>query len=139
MPKFRFRLEQVLRYRELIEESARDSYLEARALRLEAERELGAYARARCDLIARGADTIQSRMALEASLRRQDELEADHRIALEVLRQEEEAKRSDWIVKRQEVQVLEKLRDREHEQWRLEERRREQREMDEFAVLGAAR
>lgn len=139
MPRFRFRLEQVLRYRELLEETARDVYLESRATRLVAEQELRAFGVSRAELIARGAQSIQERIALEAALKRQDELEADHRIALEVLVQEEEARRLDWIEKKKDLQVLQKLRDREFEQWKLEERRREQREMDEFAVLGAAR
>lgn len=139
MPRFQFRLEQVLRYRELMEESARDCYLEARAARLDAEQSLRSFEAARQNMITKGAATIPERIALALALSKQDELENQHRIALEVLIQEEQVRRSEWIDRKKDLQVLQKLRERELERWKLEERRREQREMDEFAVIGANR
>lgn len=123
----------------MIEESARESYLEARAARLGAERELARFAESKRLLVGCHCATLQDRIALEASLNWQDELEANQRIAIEVLHQEEAARRADWIQRRNDLKVLEKLRERAYDQWQIDERRREQREMDEFAVIGASR
>jgi|CXWL01.1.fsa_nt_gi flagellar FliJ protein len=134
MAKFRFRLQRVLDYREILEQTAKDAYLEARATRLVAEAEAEQFSIRREKLVAGTSETLQDRLAIERMMNRIDDEERQQAMVIEILSQEEETKREEWIEKRKEQETLVKLCERDKEEWLIEEKRREQAESDEWAV-----
>lgn len=135
MKRFEFRLQRVLDYREALESWAKDAYLEARATRLVAEQEFEHIDDRRKKLCQSIVETLEDRKTIERMFQKYDDDEAQQRTIVEILVQEEDVKRSDWIVKKQEVDTLQKLREEEHETWRYEANREEQKELDEFATM----
>jgi flagellar protein FliJ len=134
MAKFKFRLEKLLEYRRLQEQWAKEAYLHALAKKVEAEGDAEAAAtRLRLAVGARLA-TIEERIGHESFLLR---LEDEYRAALslvDLLAQEADVELAKYSRARQEREALEKLRENDLEVWRLEESRREQAALDEWAV-----
>jgi flagellar FliJ protein len=135
MAKFQFRLQRVLDFREMVEEWAKNDYLERRAARLLAEQERIQIAGKRKNAIDRGAESLDARRNLEMLLSRYDEEEAIQLRIIAELEEEEERAAEIWREKKQELEAMVKLRDKALEEWTLEESRREQAELDEWAVL----
>ena len=138
MRKFVFRLEKVLDYRRLTEEWAKDAYLFAQAARLDADAALAAICEGRVAMLAMPVLGLQERLGLEAMLERLDGEEAMQRRVIVDLIEDEERSLEEWIERRRDVEVLVKLREREHQAWLLESARREQAALDEWAVLRRA-
>ncbi len=134
MANFHFRLQRVLDYRELLEQNAKDAYLEARANRLVAEAESEQFGIRRSRLTSGASKTIQDRIAIERMMNRIENEERQQATVIEILTQEEETKREEWIEKRKEQETLVKLSERDKEEWFIEEKRKEQTESDEWAV-----
>lgn len=135
MPRFHFRLQTVLEVRGSEEERAKRAYLEARAERLALERALAEGRIMRSAMVAGAPTDFDSRRALETRL---GKLESDERTIetqLGVLRDEEEAARERWVKAHQDHELLVKLREKALTEWNLAESRREQAELDEWAVL----
>ncbi|MBS1718828.1 MAG: flagellar FliJ family protein [Armatimonadetes bacterium] len=135
MAKFQFRLQRVLDFREMAEEWAKNDYLERRAARLLAEQERVQIAGERKNAIGRGAESLDARRNLEMLLSRYDEEEAIQLRIIAELEEEEERAAEVWREKKQELEAMVKLRDKALEEWTLEDTRREQAELDEWAVL----
>lgn len=138
MSEFRFRLQRVLEYRQMVEGWAKDAFLEARAARLEAVAHLEKIEQHRGELMCKPADTLEARLAMQNCFDKLDMDEQDQRIVLSILEGDEAKRKEDWTEARKELQALEKLRDKAKAEWDLEERRKEQRELDEWAVMQKA-
>lgn len=137
MSAFRFRLDRVLRLRERAEREQARALGEA--LREEAARE--AEARAAAERLARAAEQIGAADGHElpagalANLRlargaAEEQVDAARERVDEAGRQVDE-ERERWHEKRRDVRTLEKLREHRHEEWKLDETRREQKQSDD--------
>jgi len=136
--KFKFRLQKVLEHRERLEQDAKEAYLDARVKHLEAEAGLLAIQRRREESLSQPSDGLQARVVLELYLFRLDGEERCQVLVIEALETEEESLRLEWIERRRELQAIQKLRDHALVEWELEVTRKEQGELDEWAVLRSA-
>jgi flagellar export protein FliJ len=134
MPKFQFRLDRVLGFRQLQEKWAREAYLAARAERLEAEDEAHQIETRKLGLLGDSALSLSSRMALEMALNRLDDDFRAQREVVGVLESEEDRLHDLWVASKSELESIEKLRVKKKEEWSVEEGRRLQTELDEWAV-----
>lgn len=135
MPAFAFSLQRVLDYRRLEEEWAREAFQLAREARTEAEEELRHLQRRREGLLGHAVPNVGARMDLEtchAALDR-DEESAQNRLAL--LLNDEARATEEWQGCRVAAEALARLRESAFEEWRREEARREQADLDEWAVM----
>lgn len=137
MAKFSFRLAKILELRRMEEDWARDAYMECQARRIVAEHERDRMIETMNRPIAAG-QSMTDLMALQAYRERlEDEVRAAA-AAIAVLENEEESAKETWLERRRDAEALQKLRDKEFAEWMLEENRREQRDIDEWAVLRRA-
>lgn len=135
MPAFAFSLQRVLDYRRLEEEWAREAFRLAREARAEAEEELRHLQRRRERLLGHTVPTLGARLELEtchAALDR-DEESAQNRLA--ILLNDEARATEEWQGCRVAAEALARLRESAFEEWRREEARREQADLDEWAVM----
>jgi flagellar protein FliJ len=138
MARFHFRLHKVLEYRELQEEWAKTAYLEAQRERLQGDAELARICQKRTDILAHPVLSIGDRLAIERMLFVVDDLEHQQRIVLQVLMGEEAEALLHWQEKKRDAEVLRKLKEKAYSEWEIEQSRREQAELDEWAVLRRA-
>lgn len=131
---FKFRLQRVLEYREMEEKWAKDHFLEKQAARFEAESELAEIDRTRKAYLGMGADDLTQRRELEIRLQKLDDCERAQRLLIYTLQEEEDEARAIWLDKRQEKSVMEKLRERAHDEFKVLIEKREQQALDEFAT-----
>ena len=135
MAKFNFRLQRVLDYRADQEDAAKRVYQNAVAERIETEAQIDAIIARRNATMGRTPDSISGRLALETHVFAVDAQVETLRSVLNVLADEEEQAREKWLQCRQDRKALGTLRDKELEEWTLNESRREQADLDEWAVL----
>lgn len=131
---FKFRLQRVLEYREMEEKWAKDHFLEKQAARFEAESELAEIDRTRKAYLGMVADDLTQRRELEIRLQKLDDCERAQRLLIYTLQEEEDEARAIWLDKRQEKSVMEKLRERAHEEFKVLIEKQEQQALDEFAT-----
>ena len=134
MSGFSFRLQKVFEYRELEEGWAKDNFLARHVARMEVENELFQLEDDRKLLLTAGADDLSARMDLEMRIQKLDDHERSLRIMIHELTVEEEKARDEWILKKQDKSVLEKLRDKAYEAWMARQNKLEQLALDEWAV-----
>jgi flagellar export protein FliJ len=134
MRRFAFRLQKVLEYRQLLEEQAKDAYVAAQSTRQGAEAGLAHIADRRRTMLLQVVEGIDGYRSLELALVRTDDDERAQRAALAVLEDEERQALQAWTARRMDLEALVKLRNRSLEEWQLEASRREQAELDEWAV-----
>lgn len=145
MKRFRFRLQPVLQLREMRERRARDQLAAAVQRLVEAEQELirlrdreqtlaGELRQQRQEL-HRPGEAVAAQWALDRLAREASVLEARRDEALE-LRDQAHAI---WLQTRLEMKVIERLQERDARHFRDEAVRQEQLQLDEFAVIAAAR
>jgi flagellar export protein FliJ len=132
--KFNFRLQKVLEYRTLLEQWAKEAYLDARASRLEAEMALIKIEELRQHALSQPTPTIESRQTLELQLKQLDQKEVEQRIVTNVLIHEEGQAHHAWIEKQIELEALKKLYEEQYKEWQLEADRHLQGELDEWAL-----
>jgi flagellar export protein FliJ len=138
MRKFQFRLAKLLEYRHLQEKWAKDEYLVCRAKRIEGENQIEHLKERRALAMRKTYSTLQDRRAQEQFAAR---LEDDRRAveaAVAVLAGEEELARVKWLSVRKDAEALEKLKEKDQALWTVEEQRRVQRDLDEWAVTRRA-
>lgn len=138
MSSFRFRLQKVLEHRERLEQEAKDAYLAARVKHLEAEADLLAIQRRRQESLAGPAEDLDAHIVLELYWFRLDAEKRNQVLVIEALENEEESLRLQWIERRRELQAIQKLRNHAVAEWELDVTRKEQSELDEWAVLRSA-
>lgn len=134
MTKFNFRLQKVLDHKRHLEDEAKTAYLTGRALRVHAESELEVIGMQRQALYIRSALSLHDRLALEACNERLDDEATQKKIEIGVLEQDEDQLHDAWIEARKEVETLSRLRDEAFREWLAEAGRKEQAELDEWAV-----
>lgn len=134
MKIFEFRLEKVLEYRRMVEEWARQTYLDARVARLESEAQLLAIREEQQGLLEEPIATVEDCQTLDLRLALLDDRVLQQQAALSVLATEEEHAFGVWHQKQKDVKAIEKLRERKVEEWEAELSRMEQAELDEWAV-----
>ena len=139
MPPFRFRLEQVLRYRKQLEEQAMQRLGEARAQRdatlariieIEAEREAQLLRMAHYDTMSAGERFVEGHY--ETALRAEKQ-SATMQLAMQ--NETVDLCRQQLIQRAQERSLLDKLKETQAKRFLLEERQHEQRTNDETATL----
>ena len=138
MTSFRFRLQKVLEYRERLEKEAKDAYLDARVKHLEAAADLLEIQKRRQETLAKPAEDLDAHIVLELYWFRLDEEERCQILVIEALEAEEESMRLEWIERRRELQAIQKLHDNAVVEWELGVTRKEQADLDEWAVLRSA-
>ena len=134
MSSFAFRLQKVFEYRELEEGWAKDNFLARHISRLEAENEMFQLEDDRKILLSAGADDLNARMDLEIRIQKLDDHERALRILINQLMIEEEKARDEWVLKKQDKSVLEKLRNKAYDAWMARQNKLEQLATDEWAV-----
>jgi flagellar export protein FliJ len=132
MKKFEFRLQRVLDYRAMLVEWAKQAYLEAQARRIESENELTKIFRQREVILAVPANTLVDRRVIEACLIRLDEKERQQLTVVNDLSLDEGRCLREWLDKRQDLEALQKLREREFAVWTKAANRAEQKALDEW-------
>ncbi|MBI1332796.1 MAG: flagellar FliJ family protein [Armatimonadetes bacterium] len=134
MSNFAFRLQRVLEYRDLEEGWAKDNFLAKYVARMEAENELFQLEDDRRFLLSAGADDLNARQELEIRVQKLDDHERALKLLIHQLMEEEEQARDEWMTKKQDKGVLEKLRDKAYEAWMYKQNRIEQAALDEWTV-----
>lgn len=135
MPSFKFKLQKVLEYRELLEQEAKEAYMDARAKTIEAENELAAMIEKKEAVIGQPISSLDDYLALDLFVITCEEKEREQRIVIQVCENEEEQQRLLWIETKKEYQAIAKLHDKARDEWLADENRREQSALDEWAVL----
>lgn len=138
MTKFEFRLERVRDYRQLEEDWSRATYLEARAARVAHEAKIAGLLQIRVGVLTQSISGLDAHRTLESYLIHSDDEERLENAALNVLQDEEAAALTQWQIKKQDVQVLDRLREQALEEWTHEESRLEQAALDEWSVTRRA-
>ena len=131
---FAFRLQKVYEYRELEEGWAKDNFLAKHISRMEAENEMFQLEDDRKFLLSAGADDLNARVDLEIRIQKLDDHERALRILIHELTREEDKARDEWILKKQDKSVLEKLRDKAYNAWMYRQDKLEQAAVDEWSV-----
>ncbi len=134
MKKFNFRLEKVLEYRQLLEQWAKEAYLEARSARLEAELNLLKISELRDEALRWPNQTVESRQTLEAQLKKLEQKDIEQRIVTNVLVHEESLALEAWTERKVELEALNKMYETQYREWQLEADRHLQLELDEWAL-----
>lgn len=138
MAQFRFRFEKLLEYRALQEKWAQEAHIEAMARQRECEQEIEALVRRKQEAMSAGTCGLEGRLALEGYLNRLSDEADEYRAVLTVLEGDVEKAHAEWIKAHQDRQAMEKLREADLHEWQREQDRREQAELDEWAVLRRA-
>lgn len=135
MPAFAFPLQRVLDYRRLEEAWAQEAFRLARDARSEAEEDIARLRLRRSGLVDYPVASLSVRMDVEAchAVLDREEESAQNRLAL--LANDEARATEEWRSRRVAAEALAKLRESAFEEWEREEARREQADLDEWAVL----
>ena len=134
MPRFKFRLQKLLELRRIEEAEAKDAYLQAKSARLDAEVEAEKISMRRMEISDQKRTSLDELIAAQAYIHRLEDEEGHMRSALGVLIDEEEGAKKNWVLRKQEAEAFEKLKEKEYEEWQKEEARKEQADLDEWAV-----
>lgn len=135
MAKFVFRLEKVLEFRRLEEGWAKREMAQVAAEIAELELEMASLDTKSDEALRRAATEIVARLTLLDHLRSLDEAKAILARQRDESQRALEAARTVWQAKRADLRAMEELEARERRAWEYEESRREQAELDEWAVL----
>lgn len=138
MAKFKFRLQRLLDHRRFLEKSAKDAWMKQRAERVQAEEELALMKVKRNQLASQTVTQFSDLIQQQHALSRLESLEKSFMAAIAVLENEEEAAYRVWMNAKQDAEAIEKLREKAKEFWDKEMERREQAELDEWAVMRRA-
>lgn len=133
MKRFEFRLQRVLAFREMEAEWLKEEYLARRLARVDAEVALEGIQNRRHTILSQPVNSLPEHQALQMLLESIDDEERAQKSVLSVLEAEEEQALATWTAKRQEVEALVKLKEKQFEQWKLESEQEEQKALDEWA------
>lgn len=135
MPKFEFRLQRVLDYREMQEGWAKDAYIEARAARLEADATVATLAQRRTDALAASPTTLSDRQALDSYVQQIDEEIRTNRHVIAILEEEEAKALVQWQERKRELEAMNKLREHALFEFNQDASRQEQKDLDDWTVM----
>lgn len=133
MARFQFRLQKVLDHRERTEEAAKLALMEGRAARIRAEQELATHLQRQHDLLNQDGD-LRFRLSLDALQVRMDDESLQHQTVIDLLTQEEEGLMDVWRTEHQNAEAMRKLKEAALNEWQLDESRKEQAALDEWAT-----
>lgn len=134
MKRFDFRLQNLLEYRLLTEQWAKDAYLDARAKRLEAEMFQLGLKQQKDELLETPVTDIEDLQALDLRIKLLEDQEAQQRLVLQVLLNDEGTCFEQWHQRKNDVDVVSKLRDQAYQDWEKGMARAEQNALDEWTV-----
>jgi flagellar export protein FliJ len=134
MTKFAFSLEALLKHRKNIESQAELLVLQKQTEINAVDFEIGRITLRRSELIGTPQHSIAEFKEREFAVARLDDAEREQQIIRGVLSNEVAVLRAKWVVAKQDLEVVEKLREKAFDAWRLEMDRLEQRELDEWAT-----
>lgn len=134
MAKFNFRLEKLLEYRRLQEKWAKDAYLEALGRRNEIEGQIEAAKRRKSTAMATHPAGLDELISLDAYFTRLDDEKRALESALAVVADEADVYLQEFQVAKRETAAIEKLRETALAEWNLEQSRKEQAVLDEWAT-----
>jgi len=132
---FKFRLQTVLDLRIGELENAERAYLLAKSKREDAEQDLEGVKQMLQSQRRQQRDSFQARLDAEAYTQRLEDESRAILTTIGVLEDEESRAMALWIDAKKEVKALEKLREKAYDEYNLELNRKEQAELDEWAVL----
>lgn len=138
MPRFQFRMQKLLDHRHRLEAAAKEAYLLARSRRLTAEEQLERMILDRSLLSLMTCSTLPELVQKEAALTRMENEEAHMKSAIAILLNEEEGGQKRYLEAKRDAEAIGKLRERALDLWQKEENKREQAEIDEWAVTRRA-
>ncbi|MCG9895737.1 MAG: flagellar FliJ family protein [Fimbriimonadaceae bacterium] len=138
MARFRFRLQRVLDLREGEEAQAKREFLKRRAIRLEAEAQIETMQAQLAAALRRPAESLDQMIQREAERMRREDGIRQARVAVTILENEELAAERNWRQARQAAEGFRMLRDRAKTEWTKLMEKREQDELDEWAVTRRA-
>ncbi len=113
---------------------AKDAYIEVRAARLEAEATVAALHERRSESLGKPLQGIEDRRTLDRYLEQLADEERSQKHVIGILEQEEAKALLAWQERKRELEAMVKLREHAYEDYCLDETRREQAELDEWAV-----
>ena len=134
MANFTFRLQKVLEFRAGREHAAKSAYLAKQSEVMAAEAAISRIKERRLCTLSETRSSIEQYQLLEAELLRLDDEERVQRVVLSVLSDEAEVLRVAWTRHKQDVETVQKLRERAHAEWTQALNRREQAELDEWSA-----
>ncbi len=134
MKRFDFRLQNLLEYRLLTEQWAKEAYLDARSKRLEAEMIQLGLRRQRDELLETPVSDIEDLQTLDLRLKLIEDQEMQQKLVIQVLTNDEGICFEQWHQRRNDVDVVTKLRDKAFEEWKVGMDRAEQNSLDEWSV-----
>lgn len=134
MKRFQFRLQKVLEYREQMEEEAKLAFAERRSERLRLEAERHGLQERIVDRLKSDASGLSGRLALELEVGKMDLAIHHIETQIEVVMVEEAQLREHWLAARQEAETMRRLRESARIEWQTEADRKEQADLDEWAV-----
>ncbi len=132
---FRFRLHSVLEFRKREEEAAKQKLLRAQASVVEAERALQRLSGTRTTMLLAKPATIQEHLSLQAQLGKLEDEERFAKTSIAVLKNEVSTAEYQWMMKKRDLASMEKLYDRDREEWNRLQAKREQELIDDLAVM----
>lgn len=138
MPDFHFRMQKLLEYREMREEWAKDALLDSQNRLREGRNALTAIQERRAAALGWHGVGLADRRSLESYLCRLDTAEHAQEQVVALLEDDEALAREERVQAKQDLEALEKVRDKDMAEWKVEENRREQREIDDWASLRRA-
>lgn len=138
MAKFKFRLERLLEFRRMQEKWAKDAYSEVLSRKNQVEHEVELLQK-KLELGAMSRPcAVDERIALNNYFERLDDSIRAQQVLVKMLEDESEQALKAWHEARKDAEAMEKLKEADYAEWLLEENRREQAELDEWAVLRRA-
>lgn len=138
MVKFKFRLQRLLDHRRFLEKSAKDAWLRQKAEKLQAEEELAEMRAKMSQLASQTVSHFNDLVQQQHAMSRMESLEKSFLAAIAVLENEEEAAYRVWLNAKQDAEAIDKLREKAREFWLKEMERKEQADLDEWAVMRRA-
>jgi flagellar FliJ protein len=134
MHKFSFRLQKLLEYRSMQEEWAKAAYLEVHAARISAETELERLRNVRLEATHTPRQALDEMLNLENYLARIDDLLEEQISIIDILSDEEEKAKKEWLEAKRNHESLSKFRERAFEEWQREFAREEQKQLDDWSI-----
>ena len=132
---FKFRLQSVLQYRQTLEDQAKGRYLAAKAACIHAEAEIAEIDERRRSLLLERLLDLTGHIEMQRRVEMLDDYQRQAFAALSVLRDEAAAAEAEWIERKKELEIMERLRESAHQAWLYDENRKEQAALDEWTVL----
>lgn len=118
----------------MVEDWAKDTYLDAKSKRLEGEAVQIGLLQERTRLLESTITTIDDCQVLDLRLTLLEDQILHQKLIVNVLLDEEAGAQKEWTNRRMETKALEELRGKAYEEWQLEMNRQEQAALDEWAV-----